>query len=304
MNRLLITSFALLILLLTGCVSHHNIRSGGLNVVNTQLPNNHLMYSEISTDEIDYSTVFGIRQGDKKMVPTQTTIVNYNGSNTNSMSANLKPIQIVSFILSSAAIFLPFGGVLSGIEEFVLAGVGSLLIGGTINESVWSKYHASNSLGEVNDLLIKQNSDIDYYINPTYNISIHSGPFNSTRTISGKAIGIEISDSLFKEKIESSRLDYSFEDINTDQVVSEDFGVETENRFYSSDADAAGLYFPNKIGGSVTFQMLMIAFIDGEKKILIAYERGSKEIVEIWVDPWSDRLIWEDEKAKQEVIDF
>ena len=302
MLRPIITAFASLLLLLTGCVSHHNIRSGGLNVANTQIPNNHLMYSEISTDEINYSTVFGIRQGDKKMVPTQTTIVNYNGSNTNSMSANLKPIQIVSFILSSAVIFIPFGDVLSSIEEFVLAGVGSLLIGGTINESVWSKYHASNSLGEVNDLLIKPNSDIDYYINPTYNISILSELFKSTRTISGKAIGIEISDSLFKEKIESSRLDYSFEDTKPNIVVSDDFGVETENRFYSS--DAAGLYFPNKKGGSVTFKILMIAFIDGEKKILIGYEHGSKEIVEIWVDPWSDRLIWEDENAKQEVIDF
>ena len=112
-------------------------------------------------------------------------------------------------------------------------------------------------------------------------------------------IGIEISDNLFKEKTKSWSSNFSFEDVNTDQVVSKD----TENSSVS-DIDGTGLYFPNKRGVSVTFQMLNIALIDGEKKVLISYERGFKEIVEIWVDPWSDRLIWVDKKARQEMIDF
>ena len=64
--RLLFTSLALLILLLTGCVSHHNIRSGGFNVANTEIPDNHLMYSEISTNEIDYSTVLVYEKARKR----------------------------------------------------------------------------------------------------------------------------------------------------------------------------------------------------------------------------------------------
>tara|TARA_B100001564_G_C20572392_1_gene639001 strand:- start:140 stop:1030 length:891 start_codon:yes stop_codon:yes gene_type:complete len=295
--KLLYSALATLILLLTGCYSQHNIRSGGLNVATTEIPDNHLMFSEISADEIEYNTVFGIRRGDKKHNPSQTTIINYNGSNTNSMSANLKPLQVVSFVLSSMSIFLPLTGLLSVSEEFIMAGIGSLLVGGVINENVWSNYHSKNSIGEVNDLLIKANSDIDYYINPTYNITTTLGPFNSTRSISGKAIGIEISDSLFAEtKHISSNSLY--------EIERETKGATDYTSTSASEMQVSGLYFKNNSARGVAFNLLNIAMIEDEKKVLISFKEKPKEIIEIWIDPWSDRLIWLDEEARQEAIDY
>ena len=296
--KLLFTATASLILF-TGCVSNQNIRSGGLNIVNTNIPNHHLMYHEISTEEINYSTVFGIQQKDVELIPTQTTIVNFNGSNPNSYSANFRPLQIVSFVLSSASVFLPFSQVLSDEVEIVLAGLGSLLFGGLINEAAWRNYHAKNAFGEVNNLLIQTNSDIDYYINPTYNISTYSAPFNSTRSISGKAIGIEISDSLFHERVSFSNLNQSVDKTTPLQETTDDLQTTLVNN-----STVTGSYFPNKKAESFAFKLLDIALLDGEKRIKISYEISSKEKVELWVDPWSDKVVWLDKTVRQEVIDF
>ena len=191
-----------LIIVLNGCQSNHMIRSGGLNVINTEIPENKLIFSEIESDKIEYNTLFGVRT-DVVNKPTKSTIINLNGINSSGSSTNLRPLQILTFITTSVATIFS-GRRLMDLsptaytdQDYVLVSIGSVALSGIINESIWKKHHYNTSMGSLNNSLLENNQEIDYFINPSFNTTTTSSPFSSKRILSGKAIGVQINDSLF-----------------------------------------------------------------------------------------------------------
>ena len=182
--------------ILIGCRSNVNVRSGAVNVIETQIPEEHLLYTEISEMGIKYSSFFGVQNGNQKSKVTESSsILNFNGQNISTGSSNLKPLQIFTFLLNVGAIALP---IIAEDDDQTLLALGlGIIAGGMINESLWSGFNKKNAIGIANNALISNNRNIDFYFNPNYNINSEKRLFKSNYIIDVNAIGVGIKKDLF-----------------------------------------------------------------------------------------------------------
>lgn len=194
------------LILVSGCSSTETIRSGALNVIQTDFPADKVLYKRISSEDIHYRTVFGMSDNTITNNAETVNIFNFNGETIQSGVSGGDGLQFLTFLAAVASITIPFvngGSQLEG-ESNVMAGILLGIIGGgLINEMIWKRHHYKNALGISNKAMIESDPKIDFYVNPSYSIRTQSGLLTSKHTIKANSIGVKLDDNLFiKDTVE------------------------------------------------------------------------------------------------------
>lgn len=195
MKHLLFLS--IVVILLSGCSSLESIHSGALNVMQTEFPDDKVSYKRISSDEINYRTIFGMNTYALNNKTETVNIFNFNGETIQTGSSGSFGAQLGTFLLNVAV--ASFASANLGADVFAIPF--GLVGGAIINQALWEKHHYKNAIGISNKVMIDTDPKIDFYVNPSYSIRTQSGMFGSNYSVTANSIGVKLHDDLFVNDI-------------------------------------------------------------------------------------------------------
>ena len=183
--KLFLPAIAVACLFFSSCASNQLISNGAYSDMSLDRNSSEYELSRLNEITSDGSSIFGIPM-DKSVGNDYGMVVRFNGVN---VSGTKRVLPILSLLATTVFLGPTMSEILS-LDDIALGTVVALPVAGAINNLSWGQITStSRAFQRFNRKLVKDNKNIDVFLNPKYEVNQKLGVFTSKTKVKGRVFG-------------------------------------------------------------------------------------------------------------------
>ena len=183
--KLFLPAIAVACLFFSSCASNQMISNGAYSDMSLDRNSSEYELSRLNEITSDGSSIFGIPM-DKSVGNDYGMVVRFNGVN---VSGTKRVLPILSLLATTVFLGPTMSEILS-LDDIALGTVVALPVAGAINNLSWGQITStSRAFQRFNRKLVKDNKNIDVFLNPKYEVNQKLGVFTSKTKVKGRVLG-------------------------------------------------------------------------------------------------------------------
>ena len=191
MRNLFLLSVSML--LLASCSTQRSVGNGAYSDISLVRSSDQYNVKRLKEVNTKSRAIFGIPLG-SKVSKKEGVIVRFNGINLNAQQKFWPTVSMVAltFVTGSTIYSLISPEFEEDALAYGISGLAAIPIAGAINNQVWSNAAYSRATWDANSILMEQNTDVDVFLNPKYEIENHNGLWSQKTNLKAKVMGATI----------------------------------------------------------------------------------------------------------------